>query len=285
MSGEPAEVGPEQARPRADAELRDQVVSLLSDWNLQDPNPEAYTRILDQLASTENDTEPATGQLRATDSGTASLRVVLMSLESGVFGPLVEKALDRVVADGEASTVHTHLRSRPEGSDDVADAILSTLAQPAMLSTFVASEEFDFNDLDPLVPYLSVAGFEVLLDRLATTTVRATRRRLLDMLSGTVLDLSDAIVARLEDDRWYVKRNLLVLLDRHGCVPTGFSASPWTSDPDSRVRLEAIRVQLRLPDEYELALLTALEDVDSRVVALGLTGSRSLSARGGPSYR
>ena len=91
------------------------------------------------------------------------------------------------------------------------------------------------------------------------------------MLSGTVLDLSDAIVARLEDDRWYVKRNLLVLLDRHGCVPAGFSASPWTSDPDSRVRLEAIRVQLRLPDEYELAILTALEDVDSRVVALGLT--------------
>ena len=33
-------------RPRADAELREQVGRLLEDWRLEDPNPEAYGRVL-----------------------------------------------------------------------------------------------------------------------------------------------------------------------------------------------------------------------------------------------
>ena len=41
-----AERGTELTRPRADIELREQVGRLLEDWRLEDPNPEAYGRVL-----------------------------------------------------------------------------------------------------------------------------------------------------------------------------------------------------------------------------------------------
>ena len=266
-----AEAGPEQARTRADTELREQVMRLVSDWHLEDPTPEAYSRVLQHLATTAQDEEPGTGGDPTTDSGTTPLRVVLMSLESGVFGPLVEKALTRVVDGGQASTIHTFLKTRPRGADDIAEAMLSTLAQAATLRTLVGSEPFDVADLDPLVPHMDVAGCEVLLDALAASELRVTRRGLLDVLARMDLDLGDVIAARLEDERWYVQRNMLVLLYRRGYVPEGLALTPWTSHPDARVRVEALRVQLRMPNEREPALLTALADPEPDIVTLGLT--------------
>jgi hypothetical protein len=200
-----------------------------------------------------------------------SLRIVQMSLESAVFGPLVEKALDHIVQAGQVSTVLDFLSSRPEGSDEVAEAVLSALTAPAMLSALIARETGDLVELDPLVPHISIAGFEALLDALTSSEVRATRRRLLDLLARSDLDLGEAIAARLNDERWYVLRNMLVLLERSGHVPEGFSATPWTSHPDVRVRYAALRVQLMLPHERDLAICTAIVDADQRVVALGLT--------------
>ena len=46
-----AERGTEHTRPRADIELREQVGRLLEDWRLEDPNPEAYGRVLEHLAT------------------------------------------------------------------------------------------------------------------------------------------------------------------------------------------------------------------------------------------
>jgi HEAT repeat protein len=100
--------------------------------------------------------------------------------------------------------------------------------------------------------------------------VRATRRGLLDLLTQVDLDLSDIIAARLEDPRWYVQRNMLVLLKRRGEVPEGLSLTRWTSHPDGRVRVEAIRAQLLTPAGHNPAVLTALNDADPRIVTLGL---------------
>ena len=52
--------------------------------------------------------------------------------------------------------------------------------------------------------------------------------------------------------------------------PAGFSVAPWTRHHDARVRYEAIHLQLTLPAERDLALLTALDDHDLRIMRLGL---------------
>ena len=146
-----AEVGSEETRDRADGELREQVVNLLAGWQLADPNPEDYGRVLQHLATSRNQEESGGGPGPATVLGSSSLRVVQMSLETGSFGPLAAKALDRIVRAGQLSTVVGLIGSRPEGSDDAASAILSTLAQPETLSAFASREPLDVDSLEILL--------------------------------------------------------------------------------------------------------------------------------------
>jgi hypothetical protein len=143
----------------------------------------------------------------------------------------------------------------------------------------VAREPLDVESLDAMLPAISIDGYEVLLDALMTSKNRATRRRLLDLLPLTDLDVAPLIVAKLEDERWYVQRNLLLLLERLRRVPPGFSATRWTRHPDARVRFQALALQLTRPEERESALRAALEDHDERVRRLGLLAYQEQSSR------
>jgi len=134
----------------------------------------------------------------------------------------------------------------------------------------VEHEPLDADSLDELLPLMSIDGYSVLLDALTTSSNRTTRRKLLDRIAQTSLDVGPLIVARLDDERWYVQRNMLLLLERLQRVPPGFSAAAWTRHPDDRVRHQAIRLQLMIPEERELAVAAALEDTDGRTVRVGL---------------
>jgi hypothetical protein len=264
-----AELGQAQARPLADVALREQVGRLLDGWQLDDPNPEAYGHLLQHFATAGSEAAPA--RLGSDQADQADpLRVVQMSLEVDAYGPLVEGAVDRVVFQGTVNALLQALDSRPDGAGATGDAILARLLQPAAIGAMLASEPIDFDSLDYLLGSMSLEGHTLLLDALVESENRTTRRKLLDRLSSTHLDIGPLIVARLADARWFVQRNMLVLLTRGGRAPVGFSATPWTKHPDGRVRHEAIRLQLTLPAEREVALRRALEDDDPRVLHIGL---------------
>lgn len=264
-----AEMGSERARPRADAELREQVGRLLEDWDLQDPNPEAYSRVLEHLATTTQ--RQRAGLASRVTQAPEPVRLVQMSLESGAVGPLVERALDALVRAGQAKAVTELLAARPDAEDGVANSLLTWLIRPSTIKALLAHEPLDVASLDALLPRLPIEGYEYLLDALATSENRTTRRRLVDRLSRTEVDIGPLVLKHLDDPRWYVQRNMLILLERALQVPAGFSPAPWAGHPDPRVRCEAIRLQLRLPDEREGAILWALDDLDPRIVHLGLT--------------
>ncbi len=153
----------------------------------------------------------------------------------------------------------------------MADSLLTWLVRPSALRALVAREPLDVASLDALLPRLSLEGYEYLLEALASSENRATRRRLVDRLSRTEMDIGPLVLRHLNDSRWYVQRNMLILLERAARVPDGFSPAPWMTHEDARVRCEAIRLQLKLPHEREQAIVRALEDLDPRVVHLGLT--------------
>ena len=264
-----AETGSDLARPRADAELREQVSRLIDDWRLEDPNPEAYGKVLQHLATSTVAELPRTGTPVAAHP--EPLRIVQMSLEAGAYGPLAEKAVDEIVATGHVSAVLEILTSRPDGAADVAEHLLARLTKPGALKSILEHDPIDVASLDSLLPRLSLTGYEQLLEALASSQSRATRRKLVDRLAKTEVHIGALIAAHLEDERWYVQRNMLILLERSGRVPEGFSAMRWTSHPDYRVRCEAIRLQLTLPHEREIGIQTALYDIDPRVVRLGLS--------------
>jgi hypothetical protein len=270
----------ETASPLADTALRDQVTQLLTGWHLRDPNPERYSEVLERLAHQTSDTQlmvpHGTG-----DAPAGALRIIQIALECGVTGPLVERSIERLVACGHVSRILELLPVRPAGSDSVADAVVAHLVRPANLAALVEREPMDEASLDGLLPFMSAEGFQALLDVLATSENRATRRKLIDRLARAALDTGPYIAARLEDDRWYVLRNMLLLMERSGHVPEGFSATRWTAHPDPRVRYEALRLQLTISRERERAIRTALDDDDPRLVRLGLTALQQDCA---PSY-
>jgi hypothetical protein len=257
-------------RPIADAELRAQVTQLLAGWELEDPNPERYSRVLEHLATETADREAPTLRDAADTDTSQTLRTIEIALEVGVTGPTVQRAVDRIVQSGQVGGVLELLKARPPGSDGVADALVAQLVRPASLAALVNREPMDEASLDGLLPFMSAEGFQALLDVLASSENRATRRKLIDRLARAALDTGPYIAARLEDERWYVLRNMLLLMERSGHIPEGFSATRWTAHQDARVRYEALRLQLTIARERDRAIRTALQDDDPRIVRLGL---------------
>ena len=256
------------SQPMAGEGLREQVGRLLSDWTLEDPNPESHRQLLQQFAIAARGTGRTAGG--RTLEGHDSLRIVQMSLESGAGGPLVDRAVDESVALGQTAALVALVLSPPDGSEAITKEVLARLVQPSNLSALLTSEPLDIESLDSLLPFMTPEGYEGVLDALASAESRATRRKLLDRLAKAPYDLSVAVVGRLKDERWYVQRNMLVLLERLGRVPEGVSITEWTNHVDPRLRSEAIRLQLTLPDEREAAIRTALWDLDPRVIRVGL---------------
>jgi hypothetical protein len=262
-----AELGDDQVRPLADGALREQVTRLLAGWDLADPNPDAYRKVLQQLAVGSSSLAPAH---LAADDEHDPLRIVQMGLEVGEFGPAVDRAMDCVIKDGRFGAVLHLLASLPDAADRVAERVKAKLVAPASIAVLVRQEPLDLESLDRLFGMITVEGYELFLDALATSPVRSVRRKLLDRLAQTDLDVAPLIAARLQHQHWYVVRNMLVLLQRLRQLPPGFSAEPWMRHADPRIRYEAIHLQSVLPEERERALRTALEDDDLRVLRFGL---------------
>jgi hypothetical protein len=262
------EGGSALTRKQADGELREQVGRLLEDWRLEDPNPEAYGRVLEHLATTHADTPRPPSPAAAEPE---PLRLIQMSLEAGAVGPLADKAIDDAINAGQLSALLELIAAPPESGRAGADMILAKLTQPENLKGLLANDRVDLSGLDQLLPRLSIEGYEPLLDALGLSPSRIVRRRLLDLLGRTPVDISALVIARLNDQRWYVQRNMLMLLARSRQLQRDFSVVPWTHHADSRVRVEAIRLQLLLPHERDQGVDAALNDPDPRIVHLGLT--------------
>jgi len=60
-------------------------------------------------------------------------------------------------------------------------------------------------------------------------------------------EIAPFVIARLDDSRWYVTRNLLALLEEVGPRRRGFSAAPYMRHADARVRWQAVKLQRSVP--------------------------------------
>jgi hypothetical protein len=272
-----AELGTEQVRPLAGGAFREQVAQLVDGWELPDPNPDAYSKVLQNLAAAPLRT--SADRLEADRDGQDPLRIVQMSLEVGEFGPLVERATDRVIREGRIAAVLELLASLPETAAGVAEQLKTKLVAPPAIAALIRREALDLATLDRLFSMMTLEGYELFLDALAASPVRSVRRKLLDRLAHTDLDVGPLVVARLNHEHWYVVRNMLVLLQRMRRLPAGFSAEPWTRHPDPRVRCEAIQLQLAVPAERERAVHAGLADDDPRVLRLGLMAVQAACPR------
>jgi len=260
-----ADGGSPEIREGADHALREQVQELLRGWTLSDPNPGAYSAALERMArAAPLFVAPPEGGYPAEPD-----RVVAMALEVDVVGPRTLPAVDRVVHEGRLPQLLDALAQLPWTSAAAA-RVWARIATAEVVGRVVATEPVDFKVLDRLVPRVGSAAAAPLLDALAAAESRGTRRGLLAQLAHMGAGIGSVVVARLEDPRWYVTRNMLALLDELPAMPPGFSPARYTRHDDARVRWQAVKLQLKLPAERDAALVTALKDREPRIMRLAL---------------
>jgi len=267
-----AEAGAAPVRPQADAALREQVQQLLAGWTLPDPTPGAYGAALQRMAWAA----PA-GAPRSDHHATEPDRLVAMALEIGTMGPRLPAAVDRVVAEGRLAQLLDALEGGVADSAAAA-TVRARIATAAAVQQIVAREPIDFKLLERLVPLVGAAAAPPLLAALAAAESRGARRGLLAQLAKMGAEIAPFVIARLDDSRWYVTRNLLALLEELGPPPAGFSAAPYMRHTDARVRWQAVKLQLKLPAERDEALVVGLRDQDPRTLRLALGLAVALQA-------
>jgi hypothetical protein len=264
-----AEQGPPTMQIQADTALRDQVRELLSGWSLDDPNPDSYSGALHTISRTR------LGQLAQTTAFfPESIRIVQMALEVDSVGVPLWRAVEDLERTNLMALLET-LRTAPE-NNRTAQEVWQRLAGEQSIRTMLTRPHVDFQTVNALLDRIPVpVATEILLDTLVNSEVRSTRMGVFRRLVAIRDPAIPAILQRMSDERWYVLRNMVALLNEMEFVPTGVAVADLARHPDVRVRREAADLWLRMSSERERAIITCFQDTDDRVVRLGASAAKT----------
>lgn len=251
-------------RAEAESELREHVQRLIADWTLEDPNPDSYRTVLDHIAKSA----PLFAANEPAGNGLEPERIIQMSLELDSLGEPVARAVDAMLRRGDLLRLMTLLSGAPDHSRAAA-ALWRQLASPDQLRTALREVPIDFGLVEKLVARLRLAAAEPLLDALEASSARQVRRKLLDLITQLGPEAITIIAGRLPDERWFVVRNMLMLVADIGTTCPDI-ALPYARHADPRVRREALRVLTAIPAARERAICAGLDDVDEKVVRTAL---------------
>ena len=253
-----------ELRAGAESELREHVQRLIGDWTLDDPNPGNYRVVLDQMAKAA----PLFAANEPSANGPESERIIQMSLEIDSLGEPVTRAVEGMMQRGELLRLFTLVSTAPERSR-AAWEISRQLASPEQLRMALREVPIDFALVDQIVPRLKLAAADPLLDALEASPSRAVRRKLLDLIVQLGPEAATVVAARLPDERWFVVRNMLMLIADLGGQNVDLGMA-YARHSDARVRREAIRILVGTPSTAERAICTGFDDSDDRVVRVAL---------------
>jgi hypothetical protein len=249
----------------ADVAFRDSVQDLVDSWVLKDPNPEAYTEVLERLARPDTALKPDA----EIEFESEAARVVKMSLELDLFGASAGDAVDHMVANGSLPTLFM-LLEEDAGKSETGNRFWSHLCRAETVERLLSEESPDFESTSQVLERMGMDAAKPLLDALEKAESLGTRRWLLTRLSDLGPELGPLLVERLTDTPWFVQRNMLVLLGAIGAWPKGFSPVAHTRHEDSRVRRAALKLMLGRPELRDAALGEAVGDPADAVVRMGL---------------
>lgn len=257
----------ESARTRqADTALRENVERLIEEWELEDPNPDHYTSILDAMATASplfDREEEEDGKLAGPE------RLVKMALEVDAWGMTVKKAVTDLL-DREMSGTLLSLVEAADLDSGVAREIREYLASPGPLRRLLGGRDVDERGLNSLVDRMGEAAIEPLLSVLAESDSRSVRRKVFDSLGRLGPAVAERAAERLDDPRWFVVRNMLALLGRVERTPGDVDLMRFTRHPDARVRREAFTLAFREGGLRGRILAQALAEEDERLVRMAL---------------
>lgn len=200
------------------------------------------------------------------DVSPEALPPILRRFEAGYLRLLAEGRI------GEATALADRVQRRCTGEGPAPAAFRATVgrmsdrdAVEALVTSLPDLPEEVLGAVPALIERMGPATVPHLLDVLARTENRRMRFRLLDLLAKLGPVVARDAAALLTDPRWYVVRNMLLLLRRVGDQRSVAAVRRCVEHPDLRVRLEAIHNLFSFDREVPRALLRrALNDSDLR---------------------
>jgi hypothetical protein len=255
-------------RPLAGSALRLQVDRLVAGWSLPNPTPSDYSGALDRIARGRLPLSPQEASAGSTPA--EPLRIVQMCLELDQETPALWRAVDLLADEGNLVRLLDALEQASAPTSWLGGG--AYLASPKMVRGLLSREPPDLASLDCLLPRLHGEALSPLFDLLPSDN-RPVRRAMFDRLLRLGERCAPEIIARMDDDRWYVLRNLLALLAEMEHLTAEIDPSPLLTHADARVRREALRVALRLPAVRDAALSAGLADSNDRVVGIALAAA------------
>jgi hypothetical protein len=200
------------------------------------------------------------------------LRIVQMALEVQAVGVPLWRAVRQLEQNNLTELVQTLAESNPDNS--AADQIWKHLATERNVRALLERPTIDFATINPLLDRMPTEqAVGILLKTLVESEQRGTRMSVFRRLVGMGSTAIPGMLELLKDERWYVQRNMLAMLNELQYVPTSFTPGEFARHDDARVRREAVTLWLRVPTDIERAIVAALKDTDERVLRIGVAAA------------
>jgi hypothetical protein len=259
-----------EPRQHTDPTVRDVMRRLLDDWTLDDPNPEAYRQVLENMSSLKNVSDKAPSEAVPTEC--EPNRMIQIAIEVGAMGPQVRSAMIGLWKQGRADVLLDLVERAPNA--DAAAQVWDFLVTERTLDSLLAQERVDLPLVGRFARRIGLPAVPLLIAALILYEDAKTRTQFYDLIQSLGEDVGGLVSARIGDAPPVVQRELLAFLGRLGASPSGFSAATYLASPDPLVRREAARLMLRDATTRERAVMGALADADDRVVFVGLTAAQ-----------
>jgi hypothetical protein len=267
LAHHPSSSGP---RAKTDPSVRDVMRRLVDDWSLDDPNPEAYRRALENISSTRGMAEGTLGDGVATECEPE--RMVQMAIEVGAMGPQVRAAMVELCKSGRAELLLDLVEQAPNA--DAGAPVWDFLTGERVLESLLEQLRVDIPLVTRFVRRLGASAAPMLLDSALVFDDAKTRAQFYELLESLGDTVGALAARRIPDAAPVIQRELLTLLGRLTSLPSLFSAQDYLDSADSLVRREAVRLLLRGSGGRDETIMRALADRDDRVVFAGLTAAQ-----------
>ena len=267
LAHHPSSGGP---RAKTDPNVRDVMRRLVDDWSLDDPNPEAYRRVLENISSTRGMAEATLAEGVATECEPE--RMVQMAIEVGAMGPQVRAAMIALCKAGRVEVLLDLVEKAP--SSDAGAPVWDFLTGERVLESLLEQLRVDIPLVTRFVRRLGSSAAPTLLDSALVFDDAKTRAQFYELLESLGEEVGAVAARRVPDAAPVIQRELLALLGRLSSLPSRFSAQEYLGNADPLVRREAVRLLLRDPAAREETIVRTLADSDDRVVFAGLTAAQ-----------
>jgi len=195
--------------------------------------------------------------------------MVQIAIEVGAMGPQVRVAMIDLCQSGRAEVLLDLVERAPNAHAGA--PVWDFLVEEKILDSLLKQPRLDIPLIARFVKRIGSSAVPALLSAGVSFEDAKARAQFYELLLSLGEDIGQPVADQIGATPAVVQRELLVLLGKLSALPAGFSPRALLDSEDPLVRREAVRLLLRNPAERDETIMSALSDVDDRVVFAGLT--------------